>query len=145
MLSHVWNDVNIEASRSPVTSIFLRFKNVWDTLSNQNVSDLMRLNFGDNGLIRSENWCSRINNIADEFMENHVSLRNDYLELLSLTLICTNPPEIKLDDNSFQRPDALHKARWMAKLLYSLKMVLCKNKLENELPKNTVVVSHQMS
>ena len=41
-----------------------------------------------------------------------------------------------------RRPGALHKARWMAKLLYSLKIILLSEKI-NELPKGSVFGSGQ--
>lgn len=41
-------------------------------------------------------------------------------------------------------PGACHKARWMAKLLYSIKMVLLASKISDELPKGSVFVKHQI-
>ena len=39
---------------------------------------------------------------------------------------------------AFRYPGALHRARWMAKLLYALKMIMLGDKIENELPKSAV-------
>ena len=36
------------------------------------------------------------------------------------------------------KPGALHKARWVAKLLYAMKMVLLSSKIEVELPPSAV-------
>jgi len=51
------------------------------------------------------------------------------------------------DDNhgemTFQRPGALHKARWMAKLLYSLKIALLPKDI-SELPSGTVTTIQQV-
>lgn len=53
-------------------------------------------------------------------------VREDYSELLELTLVC-------LGDTSeqvvFRRPGALHHARWMAKAIYGLKMYLFRHQV----------------
>ena len=53
-------------------------------------------------------------------------VREDYHQFIQLALVYLGFDEG--DDReviSFPRPGALHKARWMAKLIYSLKIVLC--------------------
>jgi len=104
--------------------LFLRFKKQWDNLTNQDISDLQCFTSEDCEIFNVEHWFSRTNDDADDVMENHQNLRNDYHELLSLAMIYTNSPKLDLEKYTFQRSAALHKARWRAKLLYSLKMVL---------------------
>jgi len=43
----------------------------------------------------------------------------------------------------FKQPGALHKARWMAKLLYSLKICLLESEIE-KLPTGTITAKHQL-
>ena len=49
--------------------------------------------------------------------------RDDYLEFVEL---CTVSPRGELEAHpvTFTRPGAIHKARWMAKLIYSIKICL---------------------
>ena len=47
--------------------------------------------------------------------------RGDYKELVLLTLAYLNAAP---EGFHLQRPGALHKARWMARLIYSIKIVL---------------------
>ena len=66
--------------------------------------------------------------------------RGDYKELVHLTLVYLNaaPPKFNL-----LRPGALHKARWMAKLIYSLKIVLLSDQIK-ELPTGTILGKGQL-
>ena len=52
-----------------------------------------------------------------------------------------------LDDNerkhgTIRKPGAMHKARWMSKVLYSIKICLLKNQI-SVLPKGTITIFHQ--
>lgn len=47
------------------------------------------------------------------------------------------------DFKGFIRPGALHKARWMAKIIYCIKMVLISSSI-NELPKGSVFAAGQL-
>jgi hypothetical protein len=66
---------------------------------------------------------------------DYSSLRGDYAELMKLTILYLSNDKPNF---TFQKPGALHKARWMAKLLYSIKMNLLQTKIMNELPKGSV-------
>lgn len=50
--------------------------------------------------------------------------REDYLKLLELTILYLE------SEISFRKPDALHRARWMTWVMYSLKMVLFKSQFK---------------
>ena len=67
-------------------------------------------------------------------------VRCDYKELVELTLLYLSGDR----NYTFSRPGALHKARWMAKILYSIKMVLLSDKINDELPKGSVFASGQL-
>ena len=56
-------------------------------------------------------------------INQHILVRNDYKELIQLSLLyvdCTNDS----NTTTIQRPGALSRARWMCKILYTLKTVL---------------------
>ena len=63
--------------------------------------------------------------------------QNDLKEMitknfLSFVFCIYNLDDSKLPENyTMKRPGALHKARWMAKLLYSTKIVLLENEISN--------------
>ena len=67
--------------------------------------------------------------------------RGDYKELVHLTLTYLNAPPAGF---SLQRPGALHKARWMAKLIYSLKIVLLSNQI-SDLPAGSILGKGQLA
>ena len=53
--------------------------------------------------------------------------RGDYKELVELSLAYMKS---QLEKFKIRKPGAMHKARWMSRLLYSLKIVLLSNKLK---------------
>ena len=60
--------------------------------------------------------------------------RDDYKEFIELCLLYLNDDDRQV---KFRRPGAVHKARWMAKILYAIKMVLLEQQL-SQLEKGTV-------
>ena len=65
--------------------------------------------------------------------------RDDYLEFIELCKVFLGDQK-KL---TFKQPGAIHKARWMAKLLYSIKITLLENNIA-QLPQGTVTTKHQL-
>ena len=70
-------------------------------------------------------------------------IRGDYRELINLVLLYLS------DDNEhhikcFIRPGALHRARWMSKMIYCVKLDLLGTKIDEELPKGAVFGSGQL-
>ena len=63
------------------------------------------------GVLEFHSWC------APAFV------RGDYKELVQLVLLYLNDDD-GLNFTKFERAGALHKARWMAKMLYAIKMEL---------------------
>ena len=61
--------------------------------------------------------------------------RDDYKEFAELCLVFLDGEEEHKD--TFKQPGALHKARWMAKLLYSIKICLFEQQIAN-LPHSTI-------
>ena len=57
-------------------------------------------------------------------------MKGDYKELIDLSIFYL---ERKTDDTfRFKSAGPVHKARWMGKLLYCVKLNLCENKKNNE-------------
>ena len=60
-----------------------------------------------------------------------IKLRHDYLELATLTLLFlggTLPESIK--NATIKDPGAIHHARWMSKAIYTMKIALFRNQLD---------------
>ena len=72
----------------------------------------------------------------------HYHPRDDYLEMLRLCQcvlgICQETKR------GFRRPSAMHKARWMSKIIYSIKMCHLSEQM-GLLPKETVGTKHQLN
>ena len=69
-------------------------------------------------------------------------IRGDYKELVKLVLFYLG--DASQERLQFYQPGAMHKARWMAKLLYSIKMVMLAPKILSELPKGAVFGAGQL-
>ena len=67
--------------------------------------------------------------------------RCDYKELLELTIMYLDEGRTLYP---IQSPGALHKARWMAKLLYCLKILLLEAKISEELTKGAIFSQGQL-
>lgn len=70
------------------------------------------------------------------------STRGDYQELIELSLLLVTKGS-EPQQFSMKHPGALHKARWMAKLLYTMKMVLLSGKIIEQFPKSEVATKDQ--
>ena len=58
------------------------------------------------------------------------SLRHDYLEMVSLVILFLGGPKMeKLGVDTIKAPGAYHHARWMSKVLYTLKIALFRHQL----------------
>ena len=58
------------------------------------------------------------------------SLRHDYLEMVSLVILFLGGPKLeKIGVNTIKAPGAYNHARWMSKVLYTLKIALFRNQL----------------
>jgi len=68
--------------------------------------------------------------------------RDDYLEFIQLCVLFLNG-DTAGKTLKFKRPGALHKARWMAKLLYSIKICLFEEQIK-QLPPGTITTQQQV-
>ena len=130
VLSHVWDALKIEASKSPDVSLFTRFKEQFATLTHSDIQ------------IKDIPECLKTKREAIISLCRDYSLlknlhRGDYKELVSLTLLYLNADEDG-HEVKFQKPGALHKARWMSKLIYSIKIDLLSKQIMDNLPKGSI-------
>ena len=136
ILVHAWDAIQIEQSKSPDISLFVRLKDNFENLQYNNMENLNYPLIPD-GLAERR---MVIITLCQDALKKEFS-RGDYKELITLTLIYlqSKPETFK----SFQRPGACHKARWMAKIIYSFKIVLLGNEI-SALPRGTIVGSGQL-
>ena len=137
VLTHVWNALNVEVSKNPEINLFIRFKENFSAITYQNKEDLAFPELHHSLLERK----SEIIDLC-KYYQNQTFCRGDYKELISLVLIYLSDGN-NIESFSFNKPGALHKARWMAKLLYSIKIALLCTKISKELPEGAIFTSSQ--
>jgi hypothetical protein len=141
ILTQVFTDLNIEASRSPEVSLFSRFRKHFDSVCRTNKENLKSFD--------SSSYSEEINALVEEWRSEAVQLaktsmnqkRDDYKEFAELCVLFLDDSSFT-DEFIFKRPGALHKARWMAKLLYSAKIVLLEENIRS-LPAGTITSRQQ--
>jgi len=159
ILSHVFDDMKIETSKSPEVTLFTRFRKHFQLLGSHRSASLHssstatsetveRLSLFDNTEFdeTARDLVDRLRTSVLELSRSQQSLcRDDYLEFVELCIVFLDgegekeaPKQI-----TFKRPGALHKARWMAKLIYSIKICLFEQQIR-ELPRGTITTSQQI-
>ena len=136
ILSRVWKALNVEQSRSPEISVFARLRSSFHLISALNPNEqYCKFNSEDEGVSNIIEYCQHL--LQQNFC------REDYQELLKLVLLylgsaCSSSYKIL-------QPGTIHNARWMSKIqiLTSLKLMLLKDKIDLELPKNHLFASNQ--
>jgi hypothetical protein len=125
------------SSKGPESILFKEFKNCWPQIDQQKFT-VGLVDPRINAIIGNES--SEILNYANvKILEEFP--RNDYKEFLELIIIFlggTPPRGLK-----FSKPGPIHSARWMAKAIYTLKMLMFRNqfsKLDAESEKQLVEV-----
>lgn len=98
-------------SNSPEIPIFKRFKSVWDKIDQNLYQGLDLKNETHN--FNSTNF--------KNILSKKLCIRDDYQELVELTLIVLNQPPATIH---WRAPGPIHHARWMAKLIYAIKIFL---------------------
>ena len=141
ILTHVFADLQIEASKSPDVTLLTRFCKNFEVLKCPPPDRLLRLqatSFSES----AKTFVDRCKYDVLKLAHSELDIRrDDYLEFVEL---CT----VFLDGEkpghalTFKRPGALHKARWMAKLLYSIKICLFEEQIR-ALPVGTITTKGQ--
>ena len=70
-------------------------------------------------------------------------MRDDYKELVELSHLYISGKPTK--EFRLNRPGACHKARWMAKIIYAIKMVLLADKIKKELATGALFAAGQLA
>ncbi len=138
ILVQVWDDLEIETTKSPAVKIFVNFKNEWSKLSYGDTNDL--------SFPRTEKRLQQqredIIGLLNDALNNEFT-RGDYKELTELSLLYLSG---KCSENyQFNQPGALHKARWMAKLIYSIKILLFSEKIRLEIGSGVIISKTQLA
>ena len=119
-LKAAWQEL-FGVDMSPSYTEFENFKAKWDTLDKNNFKFLDP---------KKKPWMKEQRNIVVAFisslLKSEKQPRDDYKECLELVLIVLGDPPEKF---SFKKPGAYNKARWMAPLIYGLKMYLFRAQL----------------
>ena len=111
VLSHVWKSLDIERSKAPTIYIFKQLQENWNKITDIEMSSL----FKPVDVAPEELIAFYKKNLDTKF------IREDYLELVQLCLLYLGTD---CSVHSFKKPGSISNARWMSKILYSLKLVL---------------------
>ena len=132
ILTKVWDSLNIVVSRSKDITLFVRFR---ENFSKLPFSDPDKFSKADSDLEpflyeQREIVVDLLQSLRSSPNSNDILIRSDYRELLDLVLLYL---DCSIDNgNSLHKPGATHKARWMGKLLYTLKLVILKGAVAQE-------------
>jgi hypothetical protein len=101
-------------SSSPDIPIFKRFKTAWEGITCKNFRGLE---------IKEEAaiFCNSTVCSLGDVTRSESQIRDDYQELIELTMIVLGFPPAKIH---WRAPGPVHHARWMAKLIYGIKIFL---------------------
>ena len=140
LLSHVFTDLKIEASKSPDVTLFTRLQSNWDLMPH-NSTQTVPFRPADHNIQAQQLLSTMKAEMIAHAAKDVEFLRDDYQEFTELSLVYLSASK---DEVKFRRPGALHKARWMAKLIYSLKIALFEMQI-GELPPGTITTRHQVA
>lgn len=118
VLAHVYRSMKIEVEKSPESTIFNAFRNKYHLMNDNNLSFSFSDELPDNLKV---NLISFLESFLHSNEDDKYLPRGDYKELLELMLSIMKG---HLVSPTLQKPGATHKARWMNKLLYCIKIVL---------------------
>ena len=116
------------ATSGPQIALFSRFKDNWSNIDQSNFASFEK-DTVDCVLSGSEQqWLNENRSCVLSFLRSQIGgekqPRSDYLELLKLSLVTLGEAHLRDDDFKFNAPGAYHRARWMARGIYCLKIFL---------------------
>ena len=139
ILTQVFKDLRIQASKSPDITVFMRFRSNFNLVpqnSNQPLAPLDLSEFSET----KQTLLQQFKDDAENVLRSKVDLvRDDYREFTELCMFFLGFQT----SITFKQPGALHKARWMAKLIYSIKISLMQDHIQ-QLPQGTITTKHQL-
>lgn len=119
-------------SRGPNIALFERFQKSWPTIDQVNFAPLDDARLTDPQLqqLRAE-----VGPFLQSFLSDKTSYlpREDYKEIIELCLLIlglTLPNQTAEKQYHFRLPGAYHMARWMAKVIYCMKIFLFRNEFK---------------
>lgn len=128
LLSGVYCSAMKEKSTSPDISLFVKFKSQWNSL------DLSKIAPGiSNSRIAScidKESQAQLKSMIKTQLSIQKSPRKDYTELLELSLIFLGETTFKNKPIKVRLPGALHRARFMSRGIYSLKIFAFRNQIK---------------
>ena len=112
--------MRIETPKSPDITLFTRLRSNWDLLPHTSEQA---------AIFQSTDYSPEAQELLAVMKADTLAciagvsefVRDDYCEFKDLSLVFLGAAD---DELHYRRPGALHKARWMAKLIYSLKIAL---------------------
>ena len=113
VVRNIWKSCKIESSISPSPVLFQRFSKSWSKLDLRSPVFLPSLDPN----------CDVVKHLNKFVKTKHI--RDDYKELIELSLLYLGG--IDQESITFKKPGASHHARWMSKMIYSLKIVMFSN------------------
>ena len=115
VLRHVWDDLKIEASKSPNITLFQKFRDSYKAIPYSDTSLYKIFNQTRTPQILKD-MIADVTSVLQNIKKADV-YRDDYQELINLTVTYLGVNE----EYTFLKPGAVHRARWLAKTLYCLK------------------------
>jgi hypothetical protein len=104
-------------SKGPDIPIFKRFKDTWNAIVHNHYQPYQVLEIK----LGAEEFREKTVDYLSDMKIKELQIRDDYQELVELTLtVLGNPPQ----EIHWRTPGPIHHARWMAKLLYAIKIYL---------------------
>ena len=133
MVSHVFEYLKIENSRSPDVILFSKFRKNFSLIGKTfKKSSLSRFDSTKFYSQESKTFLSSCSSEVLRVTQAELKLRcDDYKEFIYLCTLFLDTEDTEDSVITFNRPGALHKARWMAKLIYSIKICLLQQHFNN--------------
>lgn len=141
IVAHVFHDLKIEVSKSPEVSVFQRLRQNWRSLPYEGVPTVQLSRFDDTAYCgAAQTLLSELRVTARQTAQSSTDLcRDDYKEFAKLCDLYLSDDDACIN---FMQPGAIHQARWMAKVIYAIKLVLLEHQIA-DLPRGTVTAAHQ--
>lgn len=127
ILKGVFDECYPVPSSAPDIKIFRKFQNMWDSLDKTVYTTMLDEEDSMQGFLKDQRMT--MIHYLQNTLENGTYPREDYKELLQLSLLYLGG--WSQNYFPFRVPGALHQARWMAKAIYALKIVLFTQQLLN--------------
>lgn len=127
IVSNVFKCTMEQKTSGPEICIFQKFQTCWDDIDKSKFKSgifdseiFNKIKFEKNGILK----------FINEQMSN-IQPRGDYRELLELSAIFLGQ---KISNYKFKAPGAMHRARWMSKIIYCIKIFLFRSEVHYMTP-----------